>query len=163
MLIPDRDEIAISDHARLLGTDPVGDETSMIPGFHVVRALVAKQVMSRKLAGQMEIILRHHQAFLRPILSANAGRRDGLPGTIGNPRDIFVISVSNQGFAPFKAITWRRVRLPSFAGQIIISMAGVKELMNESARKKQFVERIQQIYPTGKSPKNSVNPLAKIF
>jgi hypothetical protein len=51
MLIPDRDEIAFSDHASLFGTDPVGNETSMPPGFHVVRTLVTDQVMSRKLAG----------------------------------------------------------------------------------------------------------------
>lgn len=62
-LIPDRDEIAFSDHARLFGTDPMGDETSMIHGFHVIPTFVAKQVMSRNLTGQMKKILRHHSAF----------------------------------------------------------------------------------------------------
>jgi hypothetical protein len=66
-LIPYRDEIAFSHHAGLFGTDPVGDKTAMIPRFHVVRTLMAKQIMSRKLAGQMEKILRHHQVFLRPL------------------------------------------------------------------------------------------------
>ena len=51
MLIPDRDEIAISDHARLLGTDPVGDEAAMILGLFVIRALMAKQVTRRNIAG----------------------------------------------------------------------------------------------------------------
>jgi hypothetical protein len=36
-------------------------------------------------------------------------------------------------------------------------------LMNEPARKGRFVEPIQQIHPTGKSPKKSVKPLARKY
>jgi hypothetical protein len=35
----------------------------MIPGFRVIPTFVAKQVMSRKLTGQMKKIPRHHSAF----------------------------------------------------------------------------------------------------
>jgi hypothetical protein len=45
-----RDVVALTNHARFFGANPVGDEASMILSLLVIRALVTKQIMSGEIA-----------------------------------------------------------------------------------------------------------------
>ena len=59
LLVPDRDEVAIQHHARLFGSDPVGDETAVFPGFLVIPAVVADEVIGGQLADEVEEVSGH--------------------------------------------------------------------------------------------------------